>query len=357
MLAISISACDPGARDRPVHEHRERVPSHRLTPSTSDATRGRPLDSRWLRLAVVVVALAGCSRSSPRAAARRTRSGSPRSRRSRPPSGRSTSTRPARRSGCCARGSTRGPTGSCRCRSRAAATTLNAQRVQGARPRADRRQHRQGRPMSRCSASRPPARGAPSRTAVSAASTWSAVASVAFGPIRPTRQIGGVAAPSPPPTSRPCSASSCRCTSLPSMPSGTRSAVSGASLCPASASTSRPASSARAAKRRPASLVARASAPRPPRPASGAGPRGGRRRAGSERCGGRRPAARSSRRAAAAGRARTAPASCASRSARARAARRRSATCRAARPGTSACTSRRSRSPHASKSSARRRAS
>ena len=31
MLAISIILCDRGARDRPVHEHRERVPSHRLT--------------------------------------------------------------------------------------------------------------------------------------------------------------------------------------------------------------------------------------------------------------------------------------------------------------------------------------
>ena len=63
-----------------------------------------------------------------------------------------------------------------------------------------------------------------------ASNTRSAVSTFAFGPISPTRQIGGACGPRPPPTSIPSSASSRFCTALPSMPSGTRIAVSGGEL-------------------------------------------------------------------------------------------------------------------------------
>ena len=73
---------------------------------------------------------------------------------------------------------------------------------------------------------RPRARARAPRRAPRAHGSPSTV--VALRPIRPMRHIGGASGPSPPPTSMPCSASSRAWTALPSMPSGTRTAVSGA---------------------------------------------------------------------------------------------------------------------------------
>ena len=145
------------------------------------------------------------------------------------------------------------------------------------------------------------------------------------------------------------------CTALPSTPSGTRTAVSGASRWSGSASSSRPRVSI-AAWRCAAASAWRAQRSSRPSSSTAAAPRAARRSRGSAPCGGRRRAGRPSSARAAAGRTRTAPACGASGSARARAPTPPAATSRAAPPGTSACTSRRSRRPRRPRRAARRRA-
>ena len=124
-------------------------------------------------------------------------------------------------------------------------------------------------------------------TASSAASTWSAASRRALWPMRPSRQMSGASGPSPPPISTSCSLRTRPWTSLPSTPSGTRTAVSWASWYSGSASSSRPRLAelileVGAGVRRGAGSDSRG----PPR-GRRAAPRAARRCGGSARCGGR----------------------------------------------------------------------
>ena len=103
---------------------------------------------------------------------------------------------------------------------------------------------------ARCRA--PPARGRRSPT-------------VALRPIRPMRHIAGAAGPRPPPISIPCSREHARPgLALPSTPSGTRTAVSGASWWSGSASSSRPRVAQPVLEMRAGARRAAPSAPRAP---------------------------------------------------------------------------------------------